>query len=49
MLLVVGLALAVGLGYAVHRRPALATPIGIALTTVGLFVGVCVAVFQALT
>lgn len=49
VLMGVGLALAVGLGYAVHRRPALATPVGIALTTLGLFVGVCVAVFQALT
>lgn len=32
LLAVVGVAVVVGLGYVVHRRPALAAPVGVALT-----------------
>ncbi|NKQ29024.1 hypothetical protein [Streptomyces galbus] len=47
VLLVLVLVLAVGLAYAAHRRPSLATPIMIAVTVVGIFLATAGAVFQA--
>ncbi|MGW5330711.1 hypothetical protein [Streptomyces sp. NPDC004014] len=46
LLVLVGLALVVGLGYAVHRRPALAVPVGIAVTAAGVLVGAAVGILQ---
>jgi hypothetical protein len=47
LLVVVGLALVVVLGYAVHRRPALAQPIGIAIAAAGVLVAGAVGIVQA--
>ncbi|GAB1339862.1 hypothetical protein ACE1SV_64520 [Streptomyces sp. E-15] len=47
LLVVVCLALVVGLGYVVHRRPALAQPVGIAIATAGVLVAAAVGIVQA--
>lgn len=49
LLALAGIALAGGLGYAVHRRPALAQPIGIALTALGVFTAIVIGLVETLT
>ncbi|MGW4271617.1 hypothetical protein ACWEGQ_04465 [Streptomyces seoulensis] len=46
---VFGLALVVGLGYAVHRRPALAEPVTVALTAAGVLGAFVFGIVQAVT
>nr|WP_031942407.1 hypothetical protein [Streptomyces rochei]BAP15796.1 hypothetical protein [Streptomyces rochei] len=46
LMILVGLAAVVGLGYAVHRRPALAVPVGVALTGAGVLVAAAIGVLQ---
>ncbi|GAB2463462.1 hypothetical protein [Streptomyces incanus] len=41
---VVGLAVVVGLGYLVHRRPALKTPVMVAVTAAGVLIAFAVGV-----
>ncbi|MFF0206230.1 hypothetical protein [Streptomyces sp. NPDC005017] len=48
LLALAGLALATGLGYLAHRRPALARPIGITLTALGVFTAVIFGIVQVL-
>jgi len=47
LLVVVGLAVVAGLGYVVHRRPALAVPVGIALTAASALITAAVGLLQA--
>ncbi|MEU1013854.1 hypothetical protein [Streptomyces sp. NPDC005890] len=49
LLVIVGLAFVVGLGYAVHRRPALAQPIGVAIAAAGVLAALVVGIVQAAT
>ncbi|KUN80927.1 hypothetical protein AQJ66_24915 [Streptomyces bungoensis] len=47
LLVVVDLAVVVGLGYVVHRRPALAVPVGVSLTAAGVLITATVGILQA--
>jgi hypothetical protein len=47
LLVVVGLAVAGGLGYLVHRRPVLAQPIGVAIAALGVFAAAVIGIVQA--
>ncbi|MGW7410300.1 hypothetical protein ACWGI9_42665 [Streptomyces sp. NPDC054833] len=47
LLVLVGLVLVVGLGYVVHRRPALAAPLTVALAGAGVLAAVVFAIVQS--